>query len=118
MGWNGHHRFFPPKNDGPIKNHQPDLYAQEPEGSGEESVGTSAAGGGGYYIPGPPGPRGYVGSPGMNGPKGSKGEPGRDGLGGNTGIQGPPGHVFMIPVTRLAIRRVDARLNPNLVDNS
>ena len=54
----------------------------------------------------------------MNGPKGSKGEPGRDGLGGNTGIQGPPGHVFMIPVTRLAIRRVDARLNPNLVDNS
>ena len=32
------------------------------------------------------------------GSRGQKGEPGRDGLNGNLGVQGPPGHVFMIPV--------------------
>lgn len=31
---------------------------------------------------------------------GVKGEPGRDGLDGQTGIQGPPGHVFMIPLNQ------------------
>jgi len=70
------------------------------EGSGDGmGFGQPGSNGGSYYLPGPPGPRGYTGPPGPNGPRGQKGEPGRDGLGGNTGIQGPPGHVFMIPVS-------------------
>lgn len=43
--------------------------------------------------------RGYPGPPGPPGPLGPKGEPGRDGIHGTDGISGPPGHVFMIPVS-------------------
>lgn len=31
-------------------------------------------------------------------PNGPKGDPGRDGIDGFVGVQGPPGHVFLIPV--------------------
>ena len=77
---------------------------QENEGSGD-GIGIGQGGGNGanYYLPGPPGPRGYPGSSGPMGPRGQKGEPGRDGLNGNGGIQGPPGHVFMIPVISLIV---------------
>ena len=71
---------------------------QENEGSGD-GVGIGGNNGGNYDLPGPPGPRGYAGPQGPLGPRGQKGEPGRDGLNGNLGIQGPPGHVFMIPVS-------------------
>ena len=43
--------------------------------------------------------RGYPGPPGPPGPMGIKGDPGRDGIAGTYGISGPPGHVFMIPVS-------------------
>lgn len=49
-------------------------------------------------LRGPPGPRGYTGPQGPPGEKGDKGDNGRDGLAGTPGIQGPPGHIFMIPV--------------------
>lgn len=49
-------------------------------------------------LRGPPGPRGYTGPPGRPGEKGDKGDKGRDGLNGTPGLQGPPGHIFMIPV--------------------
>lgn len=42
----------------------------------------------------------YTGYPGPYNDFGIKGEPGRDGLDGQTGIQGPPGHVFMIPLSQ------------------
>jgi len=31
-------------------------------------------------------------------PQGPKGDPGREGIDGYVGKQGPPGHVFLIPV--------------------
>lgn len=53
-----------------------------------------------YSNRGPPGLRGYPGPPGERGPPGPKGETGRNGLGGTVGVPGPPGHVFMVPVSR------------------
>lgn len=41
----------------------------------------------------------YTGHPGPS-EYGVKGEPGRDGLDGQNGIQGPPGHVFMVPLSQ------------------
>lgn len=52
-------------------------------------------GGRGVYL----GPRGYPGPPGPQGPRGPKGEPGRPGVEGQQGFTGPPGHVFVVPVS-------------------
>ena len=71
---------------------------QDNEGSGYDSESEPTDSNGGGYYNGPSGQRGYDGPPGSAGARGHKGEPGRSGLDGNVGIQGPPGHVFMIPV--------------------
>lgn len=69
------------------------------EGSGDVPDFTSSPIGTVIVGMGPIGPRGYPGPPGLPGLQGTKGDRGRDGQPGTTGISGPPGHVFMIPVS-------------------
>lgn len=53
----------------------------------------------GPKVQGPQGPQGFQGLQGPAGPKGEKGDPGKDGIPGTEGITGPPGHIFVIPVS-------------------